>query len=54
MLNENILGLIVCGIALLIFIGLIIYIVHCFPLQIFIIIGTLVVLLLFNEVKYIS
>ena len=52
MLNEDMLGLLLCGIVLLCFIGLVIYIVHCFPIQTFILFAIIILLLLSNEIKY--
>ena len=54
MSNESTLGFITWVIVLILFIGLTIYIIHCFPLHVFIFICTIVVVLLFNEIKYIN
>ena len=54
MLNEDFLSLIVCTIVLLSFIGLVIYIVHIFPVQVFIIFSIGIIALLSNEINYIK
>jgi hypothetical protein len=54
MLYESKFGLVVWLIALLLLIGLIIYIIHCFPIHVFIFTCTIIAILFFNEIKYIS
>ena len=52
MLSNDIYELLICSIAILVIVGLIIYIVHCFPIQTFIIFTILITALFFNEIKY--